>query len=562
MNDPLSTSCWATTPRCRSRRIIPCIGSVAFVVAFTGGCASWLAADADREVAAVLADYQNRVLGERAQWVRRPAAQPVKPASTTQPPTSQPGATSAKRENAPPPQRPEVRVLDRRGALEQAFASGRDILDAREAIYLNGLGWTLTRYNFGPLLNSTISYVWNGAEDASGSDGLTATLGVNQVLPLGGQVSVNSRVNAGRSADPSPFDLNQRFLYDSSASVTWTQPLLRGAGYEASHEALTQGERSLIYAVRAFELFRQDFAIRVANAYYQLVSQKTRLANDEQNYTDAVFDREKAEALRKVDRNEDDDVFLARRREIEAEDALLVARTDYELAVDVFKILLGLPTAADIRIVDEEPQFRSIAIDPEAAVEIAHYNRLDLHTERERVEDVERRLRLARNGLLPDLDFSANYGLDGGTRPGEDAMPRRRTGSIGVTLEVPVDRKAERNAYRSAQIALSRARRDLEQRLDEVERDVLNQLRELGQIEKRIQLQVDQIEFEKRAVAVTRFRYEAGNVDNRALLEARQGLTNAQNALIDLKVDHFIARLQLRRDLGVLFIDTKGMWTE
>ena len=36
---------------------------------------------------------------------------------------------------------------------------------------------------------------------------------------------------------------------------------------------------------------------------------------------------------------------------------------------------------------DEEPQFRSIAIDPEAAVEIAHYNRLDLHTERERVAE-------------------------------------------------------------------------------------------------------------------------------------------------------------------------------
>lgn len=548
------------TPRCRSRRASPRIGIVASIVAFTGGCASWLAADADREVAAVLAEYQSRVLGDRAQWVRRPAAQPVEPASTTQSSKAQPGATNAKYETAPP--QPEVRILDRRSALEQAFASGRDILDAREAIYLNGLGWTLTRYNFGPLLNSTISYVWNDAEDASASDALAATFGLNQILPLGGQVAVNSSLNAGRANDPSLFDLNQRFLYDSSVRVNWTQPLLRGAGYEASHEALTQGERSLIYAVRAFELFRQDFAIRVANAYYQLVGQKTRLANDEQNYTDAVFDREKAEALRKVDRNEDDDVFLARRREIEAEDALLVARTDYELAVDVFKILLGLPTAAEICIVDEEPEFRSIAIDPETAVKIAHYNRLDLHTQRERVEDVERGLRLARNGLLPDLDLSVNYGLDGGTRAGEDATPSHRSASIGVTLEVPLDRKTERNAYRSAQIGLDRARRDFEQRLDEVERDVLNQLRELGQIEKRIQLQVDQIEFEKRAVAVTRFRYEAGDVDNRALLEARQGLTNAQNALIDLKVDHFIARLQLRRDLGVLFIDTKGMWTE
>ena len=343
--------------------------------------------------------------------------------------------------------------------------------------------------------------------------------------------------------------------------LSLSQPLLRGAGYEVSHNGLTQNVRNLIDSVRSFELFRQDFSISIANAYYGLVSQNTRLTNDEQNYQDAVFDRKKAEALRQVDRNQDDDVFLARRREIEAEDALLVSRTDYELALDDFKILLGLPTATPLTIVDSEPEFIPVRIEATSAVEAAHHNRLDLHIERDRLLDSQRHVRVARNGLLPDLDMFVDFGLSDETAaPISNIAPSRWSTSVGFSLELPLDRKAERNSYRSSLISLDQSRRNLQRRLDEIERDVLNQLRELGQVEKRFQLQKDQIEREKRAVAVTKIRYESGDADNRDLLDARQGLTDAQNALIDLRVRHFIASLRLRRTLGILFIDDQGMW--
>jgi outer membrane protein TolC len=61
-------------------------------------------------------------------------------------------------------------------------------------------------------------------------------------------------------------------------------------------------------------------------------------------------------------------------------------------------------------------------------------------------------------------------------------------------------------------------------------------------------------------VAVTLIRYEAGDVDNRDLIDARRSLVSAQNALVDLLAAHFIRRLQLLRNLGVLFIGADGMW--
>ena len=59
---------------------------------------------------------------------------------------------------------------------------------------------------------------------------------------------------------------------------------------------------------------------------------------------------------------------------------------------------------------------------------------------------------------------------------------------------------------------------------------------------------------------VSEIRYEAGELENRDLLEARQSLIDAQNALIGLKVNHFIGRLRLLRSLVILFIDERGGW--
>ena len=61
-------------------------------------------------------------------------------------------------------------------------------------------------------------------------------------------------------------------------------------------------------------------------------------------------------------------------------------------------------------------------------------------------------------------------------------------------------------------------------------------------------------------MAVTLIRYEAGDVENRDLLEARQALVDAENEVITLKVSHFVSRLRLFRNLGLLFIEESGMW--
>jgi outer membrane protein TolC len=264
-----------------------------------------------------------------------------------------------------------------------------------------------------------------------------------------------------------------------------------------------------------------------------------------------------------VDRNKDEDVFLARRRLIDAESQFLSAQTDYEAAVDDFKIRIGLPADTPVSIAEEQPRLLPVSLDESSAVAVALHNRLDLITSVDRVADQERQVRVASNGLLPDVGIALNYNtisnlhsdFHGGAFP-DDTW--NATGALTVGL--PLQRQAERNTYRNALIELDQSRRDLDLQRDEVERDIVNQMRELKQIEQQIDLQEQQIAQEHRAVAVMEIRYEAGDVENRDLLDARQSLLDAQNELIDLLARHFIARLRLLRNLGVLFIDENGMW--
>lgn len=528
-----------------------CPQSVLFacVVTFAACSTASYVEDADREVAEILGEGALRVLGDRQARLIRPEPEP-EPAADPAEVERGDGAAPAELQVG------KAEIYDLDSALRQAVKANREFLSRRESLYQQGLSYSLSRFSFGPQLNATVSGLWSSQDLGSDQSEIGGSFGVSQILPTGGTLSLTSSANAVWPFGSSSFSNN----YSSSVGASLRQPLLRGAGYEASHEGLTQAERGLVYSIREFELFRENFTITVARTFFSLVSQQQTLAIEDTNYQGAVFDRRKAEALHQVDRNTEQEVFRSRRREIEAQDALIAARASYDRALDEFKILLGLPTTALIDVVDVEPPYESVRVEEKSAVAAARHNRLDIQTQREQVEDSERALRLAENGLLPNLDLTASYRLFGSGPQAYDADPDIWSSSVGLNFEIPLQRKSERNSYRFAQIALEQARRGLTQRLDQLDLEVRDALRNLKSIEDRIELQREQIVREQGAVTVSEIRYESGKLDNRDLLEARQALVNAQNALIRLKVDHFIARLSLLRDMGLFFVDGEGMW--
>ncbi len=506
-----------------------------FALTLLVGCRGWHLEQADAETARLLAEASPHALAHpREQLVARQSLQAD---------TLAVGRVAL-----------DSLLVDLDAALHLAFEHNRDLLDRRESLASSGLSLASAQFAVGPQWAATLGYRWADGENESESNTSSFDASVSQLLPTGGTLTLRSGLDASWP------ELASERSYGTEVGIELSQPLLRGFGYEVSHENHTQAERNLIYAVRDFELFRQQLSIDIVGAYYELVSQRQTLNNQEENLLQARFDRKKAEALLQVDRNNDEQVFRARRREVQAEADLIDARAAYQRALDNLKIQLGLPIETWLEIVPNTPPFEPLVVAADRAVKIARQFRLDIRTSAERIVDAERSLRIAENALQPDIGLSLSYGLSGSDHDFLGADPEDWSLSAGLDVGLPLQRTDERIALRRAEFSLNQAKRDLQLSLDRLDFAVRDQLRRLSSTEQQVALQIELIAHELRAVTVTEIRYASGDLDNRDLLEARQGLIDAENRLIDLKANHVGQRLDLLRILGLLIVDEEGQF--
>ena len=518
-----------------------------------GGCAAdTYARRADRAAFRALDREIDRVVGNREATASYPEELPPEPEEV-------PVDTSeeAPEEETPQAQEPEKegRILDLRGSLEIAVLSNRSYLTRQEALFLEALAYTQSHHAFTPQLNATLGYVFANGRGGFRSQGADLDLGVSQILPWGGTASIDYTAGFDDDIQIAP-------VYSTALSVSLVQPLLRGFGREVALNNLIQAERDLMYEIRAFELFREDFTIDVATRFYDLVQRKQTIDNLRNNLESFVFGTRQAEALFKVGRTSELDVLRARRSELNARDSVISAEEANQLALDRFRIFLGLPPTDPVDVAGDSPPFTETRYDLASSIEIALENRLDLLTRRQQLEDVERAVRITRNGLLPDLDLAASTGF---TSFDQDDLlggfdVKFDDYDVAVTLGLPVDRVDERSNYRRAQIAHHRAIRDLEEFTDNLVVEIQSAFRELQRRRQSLDIQSQLIEDQSKNLRIAEIRFERGEIPNRDVVEANQSLLDAQNALINEQVNYEIARLELLRNLGILFIDDNGMW--
>jgi outer membrane protein TolC len=374
-------------------------------------------------------------------------------------------------------------------------------------------------------------------------------------------------------------DLTSNFLKfltgnreEAAASVwntTVTRPLLRGAGREIIQENLTQAERNVLYSVRDFTRFRKEFTVGIASDYYGVLQTRDAARNTWKRYQDEIRNQEFQEAQAESGRISKADLFRFQQNEIDAENAWISAVRGYRNQLDRFKISLGLSTDADVVLDDEElarlmergllhPTFS-----PEEAIEVALAARLDLYTARDSVDDTGRQLRVAANALKADVDFIASASVP--TMPGNQPLDfdfERMTWSAGLDIDLPVERKAERNQYRVAIISYDQRRRSLTDQVDNVKLSVRQALRSLEEARIGYDTRKKGVEINTRWVEQQQILMETGRANALDIVDAGNVLTASRIQLTGALVDHTIARLNLFLDMGILFIKEDGQWEE
>ncbi|MBP5319829.1 MAG: TolC family protein [Kiritimatiellae bacterium] len=360
-----------------------------------------------------------------------------------------------------------------------------------------------------------------------------------------------------------------------SGDLSVTVPLLRGAGRDVVMEPLTQAERSLVYAIRQFEFYRQTYAVSVANNYFSVLKAEQVAKNSEENHHRLELNSKRADMMFKAGRMDRIQMDQAHTDLLSAEEGVIASRKSYQSALDGFKMRIGLPPDGKIELDSGEltvlerdmERIRTSTQDPldgfpseVEACRIALTERHDVFITRCEYEDVARNVKVVADRLRPDLTLKGGPSFNRKRQTGEGRFRGDEIWDASAEFDFPWNRRSERNAFRRQLISLEQARRTLEAKEDEVKQTIRDDMRGLASARASYENAVRAMAVAKQRVNSNDLFLQSGRSSMRDILEAESALLNARNSLCSALVNWWISDLELRRDMGVLKIGESGIW--
>jgi outer membrane protein TolC len=207
-----------------------------------------------------------------------------------------------------------------------------------------------------------------------------------------------------------------------------------------------------------------------------------------------------------------------------------------------------------------------IDIHVDDAMLTALVQRLDLMNERSFLADDWRVIKLAADDLKSVLNLNANQSFR--TKANSDkffefAFDDSRT-QLNLSVDLPLNRQAQRNSYRQSLINYQAGLRSLTQVEDDIKFDIRNGLRTLELDKVQYEISVASAALASERVFSTRLELALGlgTVSARDFLEAQQAYTDALSGVANLRIGFIVNRAQFALDLELMMLDDKGFWPE
>ncbi len=236
---------------------------------------------------------------------------------------------------------------------------------------------------------------------------------------------------------------------------------------------------------------------------------------------------------------------------------------DTKIVFGQLDAVIAMQTQARIYLIElPEVEYR----ENEAVVQ-AKDNRLDLQNRLAIVTDAWRQVRITANALMADVNVIAQAEIatdKDHNRPFNFAAEASRY-AVGLQFDGPLNRLAERNAYRASLIAYQRAKRAYMALSDQVESQIRQDLRQLNRLRIGFEISRQSLlsaarSYEKARLSLldTRDKRSANDTATLNLLTALNSLLDNRNRLAASYINFEQQRVQLLLDLEVLQLDQRG----
>jgi len=453
----------------------------------------------------------------------------------------------------------EGRLVTLPEALALAVKSNRTYQFNREKLYLSALNLTGTRHRFafkftGASTDVGVTRGTDGGLDGSSNGSVT----LNKLLKAGGSITTSLANDLVLYFDGKP--------KVPSLTMNLTQPLLRGAGTDIATEVLTQAERNVVYEVRDFSRFQKTFATGVVNDYLGLLQQADSMRIAYNNYTNRIYFQLETDARVQGGLMAEFDAKQTQQQVYSAKISYISSTNSFQNSLDDFKqklaLPLGTPIRLDLKLLDAINQLGlpAVSVTDQEGYYMAITNRLDFLNNIDRFEDSKRKVRVARQDLLPSLSFIADASLK--DQFYSSFQPENYSATLKMKLDLPLDQLSERNAYRTSLINFERQVRTLATELDQLRDGIRTNVRNLERQRQSYFTQEQALANAEQSVLATTLRMRLGlpGIRTKDIIDAQTALTSAQQALSKALIDYHKTRLNLLLDVGQLDTTQEQFW--
>lgn len=205
-----------------------------------------------------------------------------------------------------------------------------------------------------------------------------------------------------------------------------------------------------------------------------------------------------------------------------------------------------------------------IQIEMDDAMMTALVQRFDLMNERGFLADDWRQIKYAADDLRSVLNLEASQSVrtrNGENRPFDFTFDDSTT-SLGVTLDLPFNRRAQRNQYRASLFNYQSALRNVMQLEDNIKLSVRRDLRTLTLDRQQYGNDIAGAALASERVTGTELEVRGGFATSRDFLESQTAYVQAVSNVASRHINYIVGRLQLFLDMESLTVGDNGFWDE
>jgi outer membrane protein TolC len=436
--------------------------------------------------------------------------------------------------------------------------------------------WPTLSFDIGKDSQNSASYSWTDAAGQNSTTAMNYSASLSQAVPFGGNISLtlasfknltNARL---QMINPS---------YGSTLTFSFSQPLLKGFGYETSRKDIlvARNTRDIVENGLKNKLIETVFSVE--QAYWDLVYLHEFLKVKRQSLA-------LAENLLDKCRKEADIGTLAPKEVVSARAEVASRRADILQAVlmvknatDTLKGLINLPLDKDIGdiVPADTPVFVKRDIALEEALAIGLKNRPDLQSCALEIKNKKLDYSYAKNQTLPALNLNASYWSPGisGTRilyldnnpltgiivgmlPGGPSLAMRdalhfnyENWSVSLSLDIPMNSVFSRAAQAQAKAVLNQEIARMKQTEQYIYFEIRAAVRAVQTYYECVEARRTACELSEQKLEAEEAKLKVGLSDNFKVLTYQRDLAEARTAELRVLIDYTLSLGQLDKAMGI-----------